>query len=142
MHTLFIISDIAVLLGVFRQMQAAERKGNELADVRYHLALFEIKQHDARLPGIRGMTKCELQAFLSIGNLIKVPLLNAQRRGLDVCTAVCLHGPGRPPRLDDAAAVQHIAGRFNLLLVHGNAPPFAQNFYEVYISCFILPHSP
>lgn len=95
-HTLFIISDIAVLLGIFRQMQAAERKGNELADVRYHLALFEIKQHDAHLPGIRGMTECELQAFLSIGNLIKVPLLNAQRRGLDVCTGGMSAQPGAP----------------------------------------------
>ena len=125
-HTLLVIGDVAVGFCTLRQVQPPKGEGDDFVDVGNHLSVLKIEQHDAGLPGIRGMAEGELQAFFPVGHLVKIPFFYAQRRGLDIGPAVYLHRPGGPPRMNDAAAVQHTAGRFELLLMHKNAPPYTR----------------
>ena len=127
-HAAFVVAYIAVLLGVFRQMQAAEGQGEQLADIGDDFTRFEVEQHHRYLARIRGMAICKLETLFAVGHLIEVPFLDAVERGFDICAAVSTNGPFRIAGRDDAVFVQHGAGRGDVAFLHAYSSPGRTRF--------------
>ena len=64
-------------LGVCRHMQGAEGKSQGAADIKIFFPLLKIKEHEADLACVGGVADGELETKMAVGDLVKIPLLDA-----------------------------------------------------------------